>query len=73
VSIIFLLIPLGLALLAIAVWAFVWAVNHDQFDDLERAAHSILFEEEDAVGGTSAATPGDPAEPATHEVDERRD
>ena len=29
------MIPLSLALLAGAVWAFFWAVDHDQFDDLE--------------------------------------
>jgi cbb3-type cytochrome oxidase maturation protein len=29
------MIPLSLALLAVAVWAFFWAVDHDQFDDLE--------------------------------------
>lgn len=45
-SILFVLIPLGLLLLGIAVWAFVWAVNHEQFDDLDRAASSILFEDE---------------------------
>jgi cbb3-type cytochrome oxidase maturation protein len=40
------LIPLGLVLLGIAVWAFVWAVNHDQFEDLDRAGHSILFDDD---------------------------
>ena len=51
-SILFVLIAVGLALLAVAVWAFVWAVDHDQFDDLEQAAHSILF---DADGGACEA------------------
>jgi cbb3-type cytochrome oxidase maturation protein len=46
VSIIFVLIPLGLIFLGIAVWAFIWAVNHDQFEDLDRAAHSILFDDD---------------------------
>jgi cbb3-type cytochrome oxidase maturation protein len=45
-SILFVLIPLGLLLLAIAVWAFVWAVDHDQFDELDQAAHSILFDDD---------------------------
>lgn len=45
-SSLFLLIPLGLGLLGIAVWAFIWAVNHDQFEDLDQAAYSILFEED---------------------------
>ena len=30
-SIALLLIPLGLLLLGVAVWAFFWAVNNDQF------------------------------------------
>ena len=46
-NIVFWLIPLGLGLLGIAVWAFVWAVNHDQFEDLDRAAQSVLFEDAD--------------------------
>ena len=34
-NILLLLIPLSLLVLAGAVWAFFWAVNHDQFDDLD--------------------------------------
>ena len=45
-SILFVLIPLGLVLLGIAVWAFIWAVNNEQFEDLDQAAHSILFEDD---------------------------
>ncbi len=37
-NILLLLIPLSLLFLAGAVWAFFWAVNHDQFDDLETPA-----------------------------------
>jgi len=48
-SILFVLIPLGVALLGIAIWGFIWAVNHDQFDDFDRAAHSILFDEDPLV------------------------
>jgi len=55
-SIILLLIPLGLVLLGIAVWAFVWAVDHDQFEDLDRAGSSILFEEDDPPGSESGSS-----------------
>ena len=34
-NILLLLIPLSLLFLAGAVWAFFWAVNNDQFDDLD--------------------------------------
>jgi cbb3-type cytochrome oxidase maturation protein len=49
-SILFVLIPLGLVLLGIAIWGFIWAVNSDQFEDLDRAAHSILFDEDPIAG-----------------------
>lgn len=46
-NIIYILIPLGLILLALAVSAFFWAVRHKQFDDLEGPAYSILFDEDE--------------------------
>ncbi len=73
-SIIFVLIPLGLGLLAIALWAFLWAVNNEQFDDLDRAAHRILFDDEPGPGSTvtSASEAGD--EPAPDDgLEGRRD
>lgn len=44
-SAIFLLIPLGLLMLAVAIWAFIWAVQKRQFQDLDSAGHSILMEQ----------------------------
>lgn len=46
-TILYLLIPISLVLLGLAVWAFFWAVNNDQFDDLEGPAHRILFDEDE--------------------------
>jgi len=46
-SILYLLIPLGLVLLGIAVWAFMWAVRSGQFDDLEGPAHRILMDDDE--------------------------
>lgn len=43
------LIPLAIALLALAIWAFLWAVKKDQFDGLDSAALSIFDEEEQPV------------------------
>lgn len=45
-NILYLLIPLGLVLLAVAVWAFMWAVKSGQFDDLEGPAHRILMDDD---------------------------
>lgn len=46
-TILYLLIPLSLILLSLAVWAFFWAVKHDQFDDLEGPAHRMLFDDDE--------------------------
>lgn len=46
-SILFALIPLAIVLLALAVWAFFWAVRTGQFDDLESPAVRILLDDED--------------------------
>ena len=44
-NIILVLIPLSLILLAAAVWAFFWSVNHAQFDDLDTPALMPLADE----------------------------
>ena len=46
-DVLFLLIPLGIVILGIAVWAFMWAVKSGQFDDLEGPAHRILMDDDD--------------------------
>jgi len=46
-EILFLLIPIGLVLLGIAIWGFMWAVKSGQFDDLEGPAHRILMDDDD--------------------------
>ncbi len=46
-SILFLLVPLGMVFLGVAIWAFVWAVRSGQFDDLEGPAHRILMDDDD--------------------------
>ncbi|WP_027859150.1 cbb3-type cytochrome oxidase assembly protein CcoS [Marinobacterium jannaschii] len=48
-DIIYLLIPIAIVLAGFAVWAFFWSVNTGQYDDLESPAHSILFEDDDAL------------------------
>jgi cbb3-type cytochrome oxidase maturation protein len=43
----YLLIPLALVLLALIVWALLWAIRSGQFDDLEGPAHRILMDEDE--------------------------
>jgi cbb3-type cytochrome oxidase maturation protein len=45
-TILLLLIPLSLMLLAVAVWAFAWAVKRGQFDDLDTPAIDILRDDD---------------------------
>lgn len=49
------LIPLSLVLVVGAVWAFFWAVDSGQFDDLDEAANSVLAE--DGVAAREVAGP----------------
>ena len=48
-NILYLLIPLALVLLGIAIWAFMWAVRSGQFEDLEGPAHRILMDDDDPL------------------------
>ena len=41
------LIPVALILGGIGLVAFLWALKSGQFDDLDGAAHRILFEDDD--------------------------
>ncbi|MDG1580281.1 cbb3-type cytochrome oxidase assembly protein CcoS [Pseudomonas sp. GOM6] len=46
-SAIYILIPIAVVLVGIAIWIFFWAVDSGQYDDLDGPAHSILFDDED--------------------------
>jgi cbb3-type cytochrome oxidase maturation protein len=45
-SILYILIPLALMLLAVAVWALVWAIRNGQFDDLESHGWSVVLDDD---------------------------
>jgi cbb3-type cytochrome oxidase maturation protein len=46
-SIVFVMIPLALMLLVVALGAFLWAVRNRQFDDLDSPATRILFDDDE--------------------------
>lgn len=50
-SIVFLLVPLALVFLVLAIVVFVWAVNDGQFDDMETPATRILHDDDDPPPG----------------------
>ena len=44
-SVIFLVLPLALLIVGVAVWAFVWAAKRGQYDDLETPAIRAVQDE----------------------------
>lgn len=53
-NVLYLLLPLALALAGAFVIVFVWAVRNGQFDDLETPSHRVLFDDSESP---SAAEP----------------
>ena len=53
-SILYLIIPVSIVLVALIIWVFLWAVRSGQFDDLEGPAHRILMDDEAAPTKHSA-------------------
>jgi cbb3-type cytochrome oxidase maturation protein len=47
-NILLVLIPVSLVLIGIAVWAFFWATNDGQFDDLDSPALMALEKDTEA-------------------------
>ncbi|MCK8046995.1 cbb3-type cytochrome oxidase assembly protein CcoS [Shewanella sp. 1CM18E] len=54
-SIIYVLIPIAMIFVLVAVGIFFWAVKSDQFDDLEKQSVSILFEDDKAGSDIAGA------------------
>jgi cbb3-type cytochrome oxidase maturation protein len=46
VSVLIYLIPIALALGALGLMAFLWALRSGQFDDLDGAAERVLFDDD---------------------------
>ncbi|CAM3680779.1 MULTISPECIES: cbb3-type cytochrome oxidase assembly protein CcoS [Vibrio] len=42
----YILIPIAIVLVCVAIAIFIWAVKSEQFEDLERQGHNILFEDD---------------------------
>jgi len=45
-SMLYVLIPLAVVLLAFAVWALIWAIKSGQFDDLESHGWSVVLDDD---------------------------
>lgn len=61
-TVLYILIPVAIVLVTIAIVVFNWAVNSGQYDDLDGPAHSILFDDEEPLPpGTDDARAVPPA------------
>ena len=56
-NIVYMLIPLGLVLVGVGLWAFFWAVGSGQFDDLDSPGWSVLSDGEDEKQDSRAESP----------------
>ena len=63
------LIPVTTILLGLAIAAYLWSVNSGQFDDLDKASQSILFDDADSAPPQDEA----PAQPPPASGDMERD
>ncbi len=57
-EILYILIPLSIILIGIAIRVFIWAVKNDQFEDLDGPAHRILYDDDDDMIPPEARRPG---------------
>lgn len=57
-TVLYILVPVAMVFVVVAICIFNWAVNNGQYDDLDSPAHSILFDEEDPAH-LSASQPTD--------------
>ncbi|MDT0581453.1 MULTISPECIES: cbb3-type cytochrome oxidase assembly protein CcoS [Alteromonadaceae] len=64
-SIIYVLIPLAIIIVGIAIGVFFWAVKSNQFEDLDRQGYSILFD--DDIKSESAEKTNDAADSNANE------
>ncbi len=45
-TMLYVLIPLAVMLLGVAVWALLWAIKSGQFDDLESHGWSVVLDDD---------------------------
>ncbi|MET1076424.1 MAG: cbb3-type cytochrome oxidase assembly protein CcoS [Pseudomonas sp.] len=56
----YIMIPIAIVIVALAIWLFFWAVDSGQYDDMDGPAHSILFDDEDPQHRAGVREAGQP-------------
>ena len=63
-EILYLMVPLGMVLVGLGIWAFFWAVGSGQFDDLDSPGWSVLGDDDQAkTADTDPNVDRDPRRP----------
>ena len=62
-EILYVMIPLGLVLVALGLWAFFWATGSGQFDDLDSPGWTVLEDDEAPPRDEPRPNDGRPREP----------
>lgn len=62
-NIMLVLIPLSLLLVIAAAYAFFWAVDNGQFENLDTPALDMLIDDDVSTSGSRSGTPTDGAGP----------
>lgn len=62
-EILYLIIPVSLLLLGLIVWALLWSIQADQYEDLEGPAHRLLMDDDSHI----PPDPGKAASSDSHE------
>ncbi|WP_223786985.1 cbb3-type cytochrome oxidase assembly protein CcoS [Marinicella meishanensis] len=71
-NMVFVLVLLSLVLAGVAVWAIFWAINKNQFDDLDSPAYAIL-EDDPKPNQPTETTPPDESKVAKTETQSDQD
>jgi cbb3-type cytochrome oxidase maturation protein len=62
----YVMIPVAIVIVALAIRLLFWAVDSGQYDDMDGPAHSILFDDDDPghrAGVQEAQQPSKPQDP----------
>ena len=68
-SIIYVMIPLALVLVGLAIWALVWAIRSGQFDELESHGWTPVLDDDERPAADPEATRKPRGEPTDPESD----
>ena len=71
-EILYLMVPLGMVLVGLGIWAFFWAVGSGQFDDLDSPGWSVLGDDDQGEADTDPNVDRDPRSPPPHDRPRRR-